>query len=444
MNPFFIFSAILFSGTVYSNEVAPKKRLDFEGFYKLALEKSAKTQESSAQLKVSEARKQLAKALALPTLTAEILGGPSPTITGTPTSSTTSYDSWGIAMQSKVELVQPIYTFGAIGKLREAAHAAHDAELGRHQREEWQLRNDVAKLYFGYQLAFEMRELTRDLQSQLNKAKAEGKKLRRRKARGAPSLTDLERLNVYIAELTSRFDEAQKYMDLAKLGMSLEVDVDESSSLRWRRGNLKRLVAEFKDLSYYVEASRKLRPEYKALSKEVEARELFVEATKAGRLPQIFAGARWNVAYSNVSDVQGSVYANDPYNQDSLLVGVGLRWNLFSPVQNAKIASAKAELIKVRAKNGALTKSLKAEIEKNWLELSFLRGAYEQRKIAEQSAKRVFLDMFGGFTIGTQKAKDLLEAMALWAQMKKSKLETMHQERLAWVQLESSVGKISE
>ncbi len=428
---------------VSATKVEMLPRMDLDGFYERALEKSARSRESAGQLKVSEARQQLAGALRLPTLSAEVISGPSPTITGDALNSSTSYDSWGIAFQSKVELIQPIYTFGAIGSLREAARAAHEAEAGRHAREKWQLRQDIAKLYFGYQLAFELRELTRELQDQLEKAQSEGKKLRRRKAKGAPSLTDLERLKVYIAELTSRFDEAQKFMDLAKLGMALEVE-STSDALRWRRANLKRLETEFKDLDYYVEISKSKRPEYKALQKEIEAKELFVDAMKAGQLPQIFAGARWTTAYSNVSDKQTSVYANDSFNQDSFVGGVGLRWNLFSPTHNAKIAAAKAELIKTRAKNGALLTALSSETQKDWLELRFLRNSLEQRLIAEQSSKRVFLDMFAGFTIGTQRAKDLLEAMALWAQMKKARLETLHQERLAWVRLEGSTGQLAE
>ncbi len=420
------------------------ERLDFEGFYELALKKSVTTLESEAQLKVSEARQKLANALAYPSLTAEVLAGPSPTFTGDALNSETSYSSWGVATMAKVELIQPLYTFGAIGKLKEAAQAAHDAELGGNQRAKWQLRQNIAKLYFGYQLAFELRELTRELQEQLNKAMEEGKKLRRRNAKGAPSLTDLERLNVYVAEATSRFDEAQKFMDLAKLGMGLEVDQADSSLLKWRRANLKRVEVEFKDLDYYIEISKNKRPEYKALQKEIEARQLFFEATEAGKWPQIFAGARWNYAYSNVSDDQPSTYANDPFNGNSGMIGVGLKWNLFSPVHSAKIAGAKAELIKTRAKNEYLLKAVKAETEKTWIELRFLRSSYDQRLMAERSAHRVFMDMVGGFTLGTQKAKDLLEAMGLWAQMKKSRLETMHEERLAWVRLESSSGAIAE
>lgn len=427
-----------------SAELPQWDRMDFPAFYQKALENSVAITESKGQLGVSESRLQLANALRLPQINAQVLAGPSPSFSGDALNSSVDYSSWGVATSAQVELIQPLYTFGAISKLRAAAQAAQEAEEGRHNREELTIAQEIAKLYYGYQLAFELRELSRDLLEQLRGALEEGQKLRKQKKKGAPSLTDLERLNVYIAELTARFEEAQKFMDLAKLGMAVEVGSYGAAQIRWRRASLKRPDFVLKDLDHYVELAKSQRPEHKALQKEVEARRLFWEASQSQRWPQIFAGARYNYAFSNVSEDQPSRFASDEFNQHSGAVGVGLRWQLFSPVQAAKVAEARAEYLKTEGKNRILDRSLQAEVEKNWRELRFLQGAAEQRELAEQSARRVFLDMYSGFALGTQKAKDLLEALALWAQMKKSRLDIVYEERLAVVRLQASLGKVGE
>ena len=238
-------------GDEKKNELPKLDRMDFEAFYLKAIANSVKIADSEGSVAISKARMKLADALAWPQVNVEVLSGPSPRFSGDALSSETDYGEWGVALMSRTELIQPLYTFGALGKLRKAAQAAYEADQGRHGREQWQLRESIAKLYFGYQLAFELRELSRDLLSQLESAMDEGKKLRRRKAKGAPSLTDLERLNVFLAELTARFDEAQKYMDLAKLGMAVEIGEHGKAILRWRRASLKQSPQELKELNHY-------------------------------------------------------------------------------------------------------------------------------------------------------------------------------------------------
>jgi outer membrane protein TolC len=416
-------------------------RFDLEGFYALALEKSGRIAESSGQLKVSEARGDQARGASMPIVQLEAIAGPSPTLSGDALRSETDWTKWGVAFQNKIEVIQPLYAFGALAKLREAAQAAQEAELGRHEREKSLLKQDVAKLYYGYQLAFELREICRDLLDQMTKAREEGERMRARKTKGAPTATDIDRLNMIVAELTARFEEAQKFMDLARLGMAVETGLYGKSEARWRRANLSRRETELKDLDFYKQISVAKRPEYQALRKEIEARELLADAEAGRSYPTLFAGARWTFAASNVSPDLPSVFAHDPYNEDTFVAGLGVRWNIFSADARAKAAQARAEAIKTRAKNEVLLNSLGAELEKNWTELRFLKVSAEQKGLATQAARRVYLDMVGGFSLGTRSAKDLLEAIGALAMAQKASLEAVMEEQLAWVRLESSVGQ---
>ncbi|MEO5667201.1 MAG: TolC family protein [Bdellovibrionota bacterium] len=421
---------------------AATDRLDFDGFYKRALEKGARIQESAAQLKVSDARAQLARAQSFPTMQLEAIAGPSPSFTGNALESNTSFDRWGVAFQNKIEIIQPLYAFGALGKLREAASAAQEAERGRHEREKLLLKQDIAKLYYGYQLAFELREVVQGLQNQITKARDEAEKMRDHRSKNAPSATDIDRLDMVLAELTARSAEAQKFMDLAKLGMAVEIgNYGGQNDVRWARANLKRREADLKELGFYQEISHTKRPEYQALRKESEARDLLVEA-EAGRFyPTIFAGARWTFASNSVSTDQPSVFANDPYNQNTAMAGIGIRWNIFSADARAKVAAVRADAIKTHAKNDALLRNLDADVEKNWQELKYLKVATEQKALVVQSARRVYLDMLGGFALGSQKAKDLLESIGSLAGAQKASLDAVFEENLAWVRLEASTGQ---
>jgi outer membrane protein TolC len=421
--------------------LTPMERMDFEGFFEKALQASAQIKESQAALDYAEALRSLGRSMLFPKVQIEMMAGPSPTYRGNALSSTTSYEAWGVAFQSKAEWIQPLYTFGAIAKVREAAELAYEAEMGRHKREKWLLRQNVAKLFYGYQLAFELRELTRDLLEQLRKARVEGTKMLRSRRRGAPSMTDLDRLSVQISELEARFEEAQKFMDLARLGMSIELGVYGQAEPRWIRANLTRRDVPLRDLEFYRAISHQKRPEYVALRKEIEAREAFADSEKAKQFPVLFAGARWQFAHNGVSEDQKSIYAQDPLNQNSVAAGLGLKWDLFSAEQRAKSSMARAEAIKTRAKNEGLLTKLDAELEKNYLELRFLLNATAQRESAQKSARRVYTDMLAGFALGTSSAKDLLESLGALAMAQKSYLESVFEEQQAWVRLESSMGE---
>ncbi len=406
------------------------ERLDLDGFLELALKNGAALGQQNAQLAYSKAREDFAGAQGMPRISVEAGIGPTPTVTGNALQSETDWGSWGYALQSKFQVLQPVYTFGAISKGREAAAKATEGETLLLERERWKLRAELARYYYGYQLAFEMIEVAEDAEKELRNAL---KKTRR--------ATEIDQLNGFVFEAQIRASEAQKGQEQARLGMAWKTGVYGKSVPRWRRANLKRPERVLAPLASYAAIAQTSRPELRALRAEADARRLYAEAEEARLWPMLGIIGQYTFAQSNVRQDQNSVFANDPYNGNPAFIGIGLRWDLFSAEQRAKVSMLKAESLKAAAQSTLLGPGALAEVEKVYLDLRHATKTAGLRLEAEKAARRVLLDRFAAYQLGTLKARELLEALATSVLARKATLEAVFEENLAWAQLEATVGK---
>jgi outer membrane protein TolC len=417
-------------GEVEAPAPAEMERLDLDGFVELALKNGVALGQANAQLEYSRARQDFARAQAMPRITVEAGIGPTPGVTGNALRSATDWGDWGYAARAKVDVLQPLYTFGALTKGREAAAAATQGETLVVERERWKLRAELARYYYGYQLAFEMIEVAEDAEQELRNALQKTRKA-----------TEIDQLNGFVYEAQIRASEAQKGQEQARLGMAWKTGVYGKSVPRWRRANLKRPERVLGALESYLEVARTSRPELRALRAEADARRLYADAEAARLLPVIGIVGQYSYAHSNVREDQQSVFASDPHNGQQAFIGLGLRWDLFSAEQNAKVSMLRAEALKAEAQQTLLAPGAIAEVEKVYLDLQHATKTAGLRQEAEKAARRVLLDRFGAYQLGNLKARELLEALATSVLARKATFEAIFEENLAWAQFESALGK---
>jgi outer membrane protein TolC len=411
-------------------------RMGFENFVEAATKEGPHLKTQEEQVRFSEARENYASSNYYPIIQADLAAGPSPAVQGDALGTTTDWGDWNVAFEGKLQIVQPLLHWWTVSKAVRAARSGTTAEKALLEREKWSLRYEVARYYFGYQFAFEMRELAEEVGEELNKALKNGEDRRKKKQSGAPTLGDLDRLRGYVVEAEVRKAEAQKGIDLARMAMGWKLGTLGTKTPRWDRANLEIVERVLPPLGDILDLAKKSRPEFTALSAEEEARRLLADVEEAKGWPMVYAGFQGTYAKAPNREDQESVFANDPYNKADVVLGIGVRWHPFSAEARAQASMARAEWRKAEAKSLNLRMGLAAEVEQKYREFSFNQERRKLRKTANDASGRVFQDHYSGFFFGTVKAKDLLEVMGENVMARKNYLEAIYDENLSWIALQ--------
>lgn len=415
------------------------ERYDLDGFVEQAVQNGGAKKIESAKIAQAEARLSEARGYSLWQGSVTALGAPIPGASGDSVQGRTLWDDWNVLSRIQVELVQPIYTFGALDSARRAAQAGVDAQVKLGERAYWQTRKEIAELYYGYQLAFEFHEFSTDIASKLEQAVSEGKSLRSRKARRAPSQLDLDKLRVFLAEAKIKQHEAEKAKEQIILGMSWKIGYRLDQKPKWNYSNLKRRQIEFRSFDQLFDLMRRSRPELVALEKNVEARRELVDVQTAQRWPQFFVGGQATWSHSHRTD-QTSPFAYDPFNDVSAAIGIGLRLNLDFGARNAKISQSRADLLLAESEAQYYSLGIEADFRRSYSEMNKMEEIANESEQSERLAKRVFQDSMIGFEMGNVDARSLLEALSLYVNARKNLLETRFQYNRSLADLERSIG----
>ncbi|PIE05716.1 MAG: transporter, partial [Sorangium cellulosum] len=162
----------------------------------------------------------------------------------------------GLAWRVNISGAIPLFTFGKISNLIDAAE--HQVEVGEHEvnKERNQVRLDVRKAYFGLQLARSSKRLLRDAAGKLDKAI---KKLARQVEDGEADEFDLFKLQTFRAEVDARMAEATRYASVAHVSLVFLTGVPNRFDVK--SDQLKKTGHHLGPVATYLRAARIHRPE---------------------------------------------------------------------------------------------------------------------------------------------------------------------------------------
>lgn len=430
-----VLSFALVSGTsarAQSDEVT--KRYALDDFVKLAETTGFELREQQGKVGYSEAREDMARAKGFTSGTFDSLLAPMPGVTtADPIAARTDWSTLGVFWTNKLEFVQPLYTFGAIDAGRRAAAQGTLAEKQLLERDRLKLRSEVHELYYGYQLAFELGEITQGVVEKLERAVASMK--------GKTTTDDAAKLRAYLMEAKIQHGEAGSKLAQIRAAMAWKIGTYPDSLPRWDRANLRMREVKVPTLESCRALALEHRPELKALAADVAAKESLVQVEEGLRLPSLFLAGRVEYAVSPVRPDQKSPFLYDPYNDFTGGVAVGMRWNLGLFESSSKVSMARAEKIMADGRYQHLSRGILVEIEKNYLDWQQAKGALDLRSVGAEEVASRYRDAFAAYGLGTGTARTVLEALGTYALSEKNRLEAVFQQNLALARLEQAIGQ---
>ncbi|WP_437970740.1 TolC family protein [Sorangium sp. So ce260] len=394
----------------------------------------------AARAKLNQVRAQLDEAHYAPFSQFKLTGGVAlaPTVRGnnifSPNTDVSLTSSLGVAWRANIDGVVPLWTFGKITSLWDAAEANVRVNQANVEKERDAVRHDVRKAYFGLQLARDSRSLLMDVRSEMDKA------LRRLEEQveseeGDP--IELLKLQTFGAELEARGAEVDKYIAVALAGLRFYTGVPELDipdvpirPPKHRLGHVSR----------YLTAARLYRPELAQARAGLDARSAQVRLARAQLFPDIGIGLQAGVSAAPEVADQLNPFTSDPGNYFHYGAALVLQWKLDLLPQSARIRFAEAQLEEMAATQRFAMGGVATEVETAYAEVVEAQRRLDAYTKAARYGKRWLVMVQQGIDVGTMADKDLIDPAKAYATNRFNQLNATMELDMAMSRLAKATG----
>lgn len=398
--------------------------------------------------KVQEARSRLLKkrgelweARTAPFSQFKVQGGlgVAPTVRGTavysPSSDVAITENMALAWEIGIEGVVPLWTFGKITNLWDAAKA--NVELGRHEvdRAKNEIRLEVRRAYYGVLLSRDSRLLLEEAMDKLDEYIAT---LEKQVKEGEGGDIELLKIKMQRAELVARGTDANKGESTALAGLRFYAGVEGGFDVP--NVPLTPIDHQLGGVARYLEAARLHRPEVNMAKAGLRARKAQLELEKSKFYPDFGLGIEARLVRAPEVTDQRNPFTRDPGNRASYGFGLVFRWNLDLLPQTARLAQARAQLEEVRATESYALGGIAAEVEASHADAKASKERFDAWVEATNYAKRWMIKVKQGLDLGLSDDEDMVEPSKAYALKKASQMEALFDYNVALVKLAQSTG----
>jgi outer membrane protein TolC len=362
---------------------------------------------------------------------APVLGGNN---TFSPNTDISLTSSLGVAWRVGIDGVIPVWTFGKISNLWDAAGANVRLNEATLEKERDAVRADVRRAFFGLQLARDAQLLLKDVRSALDKGRS-AMQAQIDKDEGDP--IDLLKLETYASEIDVREAEAERWVKVALAGLRFYTGVADldipASPLRPPKHQLGHITR-------YLGAASLHRPEIAMVRAGLAARTAQVQMARAGHLPRHRRGRAGRPR-------RGASHrrADQPLRGRPRQL-LPLRRRARLPVEARRAPDARAHsLRRSPARRGARAAALRARRRWGRGGAGLRRGggldqAGGHLRKAVATAKKWLITVQSGIDMGTIADKELLEPAKAYAQNRFNQLNAVMELDLAMARLAKATG----
>ncbi|MBI4950569.1 MAG: TolC family protein [Myxococcales bacterium] len=393
----------------------------------------------AARARVDQVKAQLLEAHFAPYMMFSLTGGIglSATTRGTnvfsPNTDQSITSSMGLGWRTSFDGIIPLWTFGKITSLWDAAEANVRVNEAGVEVARDEVRYEVRRAYFGLQLARQALELLHDAEERIRKAEAD---LQHKVDNEDGDPIDLLKMQTHGSELEIKHSEAEKWISVAMAGLRFYTGIDRlevpEEPLRLARHRLGHV-------SRYLQAARLHRPEMQMVRAGIEARQAQVRQSQAGMFPDI--GIALSAGASVAPEVADQVnpFTGDP-NYFHYGAGLVFQWKLDVVPQVARVEFAEAQLREMMALDRKALGGVAAEVEQAYAEVvdwGKRLGAYRK---AAKYAKRWLVTVQQAIDVGTMEEKELLDPAKAYLEHRYNALNATMEYNLAMARLAKATG----
>jgi outer membrane protein len=359
----------------------------------------------------------------------------------TPRSDGDDFDGLSDWTHLEVALIKPLYTFGKVERYGEAAQGNIDLKRGELKQTRGDIVYDTKRAYFGYLTARDIRYFLEDMQSRLDKV-ISGVERELKEETGESRQSDLYALQSARGLIAKYAYQARAVESISLDGLRVLTGVGLGADLKVADSRLEPVPFPQIELAEFQALALQGRAEMVQLEAGLRTRRALVEAKKAERLPDIYAGVVGAYNYASGRERLDNPYLNDPFNGGGLTPVVGVKWENVFGASTARVNQALAELEALNYKKSFALMGVPFEVSEAYANAH--ANFESQRALADGAAasRRWVVAALADFSAGFETADKLAEAVRNYALIQAEYLRTINDYNMNVAQLARMTGEL--
>ncbi len=344
----------------------------------------------------------------------------------------------GIALRAQATAVIPLYSFGKWSAGKSAAQHGVGFAEAMLERARDQSTYDITRAFWGYQTAHAGTQSVDGVRKRLADAQKTAQGLL---ADGSDQITknDSLKLDYLKEELEAQYAATVKNEHLAMNGMRALVGAEPAEVLQVEQRVLPP-PPEVPDRDKMVQLALEKRPESRAATEGVAARQALVDLERARLYPDLGLVGGATYTYTSNASNPNTPFAYNPYNERTAYVALALRGTLDFPQKFARLKQSEADLSEAQALARGAEQLIRLEVDQALGDLQEAHIRFERYSKQAAIGKQLAVKAGVAFEGGLGEARELLEDTLLYARADGERLKSLFDAQIAWAALAKAVG----
>ncbi len=424
----------------------PQFKVNLDDCIRMAMLNNYEVRASDYDVMAAESKLSEAKIRGIPNLDYEFLSAPAPRDVDHAVQS--FFDGYLTYFQrGKIAVGFPLYAFGKIGLAQDLARQGIGAEKEKRTDKKNDILLKVKKLYFGILLANDMRDLLQDaiqhMESEISRREANVEKGKGEEETRNP--VELARLKLARFEILSRLSKLEKDDLLAHHALRIQMGLPRGTEFEIVEKHLRAVNYELRDFEYYLNESRKFRPESRLLEIGLRAKESQYRLEKRKIAPNMGIGAlyEFGITTNSIQGLQLTDDFNDPFNFQRFGFGLRIDGDFNFRRHFAKVRQTEAEYFKTAFSKQAADEGLELDIRDAYLTVQQNKKNMENSDEAMKTARQYVFLTKTNTDIGLGDKKDYSDALQAYLLSRGRFFEAIYNYNIAVATLEQKAGGLA-
>ena len=412
-----------------------------------ALQQNPQVAAARSRQTQAEAEKAQANSARWPEITVELGVGPSlraELVPGSGVESTRSrYElsasDLSVVVGGRVNVVQPLYTFGKIDGFRSAAAHGVRAREAQARMTQAEVAIEAARLYETLLFARDAQRFFEELQNYVERSILSSEE---RLSTEAVTEQDVLRLQTALAAVKLSLHYAQAGQEQARAGLVAYLGLPPATTFVVREDQLLPVRMVQTRAPQLVDQALRRRPELGALEQGALAYDALAAAERARDLPDLFVLGFASGAYTPGRDLVESRYVVDPLYHFEPGVLLGARWQIQGSMSKGRADQRRAQARELRELRSWASVGLPAQVIKAHADVERARRDIAETRTAVGRSKRWMVQANRDYLVGLSDSQSLVDAVRAYAELRAAELEATFRHNVAMAELAHATGSL--
>lgn len=350
-----------------------------------------------------------------------------------------TWDKVGVYGQIKLDMTQPLWTFGKISSLKRAGAAGVQVGQAAVDTARWELRLRAAEAYLGRLLSKELEGMLSEGEKWITKAEERMERLRDEDSAEYDQIEHL-RLKTQVSEFWQLAYENKNLQLQTQEGLRILLSEKPGTDIELSETDLTPYEVQLLNPEVYVALMEASDPGLRVARSTAKAQRALADAKTAELYPDFALVGQLGIARANQIEDQHSPFANDPYNSRTAVAALVMRWKLDVPQRVLQADEAKAKARQVEAEAEVRADLQELRVRQLVQDLSSKRELLKIYAQSQRAAQGWLTATWDTYDAGFGNFKDVMDALVQFYQKKFSYLKLILDHNVACWKLSQAVG----